>query len=55
MRRITYWRGTTIAQSRFARLLLWFALWWDGVPSVWHDPATELDINDFRQGGSDDR
>lgn len=47
--KIRCWRDTNIAQSRFARFLLNLALWWDGVPvHDRHDPATELDTEDFR-------
>ena len=44
-----YWRDTAIPQSRFARLLLRIAFWWDGVPvHEFYDPATNLDTDDFR-------
>lgn len=43
------WRDTDIIQSRFARFLLLFAYWWDGVPyNNAHDPATTLDVEPFR-------
>jgi len=40
--RVLFWSGTNVRQSRFARLLLRIAVWWDGAPWVNPHPPTNF-------------